>query len=92
MISLKADGTFSFSSGAADNGFGYMGVEGEQIHGVGLAESVSSNESIEYFLNGKKVSERIFGDAVKGQDQKPDVIWYDLTNENMAIIMEIISN
>lgn len=68
MLSLKADGTFSFSSGAADNGFGYKKPEGAQIHRVELAESVSSYDSIEYFLNGKKVYERMYRDAVKVQD------------------------
>ena len=86
MLSLKADGTFSFSSGALDNGFGYKIPEGDRFHSVGLAESVSSYDNIEYFLNGKKVSESVYRDAIKGQMQKPDAIWYDLTNENLLAI------
>ena len=92
MLSLKADGTFSFSSGALDTGFGYTSLEGDQIHHISLAESVSSYGNIEYFLNGKKVSERLYRDADKGQDQKPDVIWYDLTNENLSSVIKVITD
>lgn len=92
MLSLKADGTFSFSSGAADNGFGYLNPEGDLIYLVKLAESVSDDESVSYFLNGKKVSESLYRDAITMQDQKPDAIWYDLTDENMMSVMnEIMS-
>lgn len=92
MLSLKADGTFSFSSGALDTGFGYTSLEGDQIHHISLAESVSSYGNIEYFLNGKKVSERLYRDADKGQDQKPDVIWYDLANENLSSVLKVITD
>ena len=92
MLSQKADGTFSFSSGALDTGFGYKKPEGDRFHSVGLAESVSSYGNIEYFLNGKKVSERLYRDADKGQDQKPDVIWYDLTNENLSSVIKVITD
>lgn len=92
MLSLKTDGTFSFSSGAADNGFGYLNPEGDLIYLVKLAESVSDDESVSYFLNGKKVSESLYRDAITMQDQKPDAIWYDLTDENMMSVMnEIMS-
>ena len=42
------------------------------------------DDNIEYFLNGKKVSESVYRDAIKGQMQKPDAIWYDLTNESLS--------
>ena len=90
MLSLKADGTFSFSSGAADNGFGYLNPEGDLIFLVELAESISDNESVSYFLKGKKVSERLYRDAITMQDQKPDAIWYDLTDENVLSVMNVI--
>ena len=90
MLSLKADGTFSFSSGAADNGFGYLNPEGDLIYLVKLAESVSDNESVSYFLNGQKVSERQYRDAVAMQDRKPDVIWYDLSDDNIMSVMNVI--
>ena len=92
MLSLKADGTFSFSSGALDTGFGYTLLDGDQIHHISLAESVSSYGNIEYFLNGKEISETLYRAAVKGQDQKPDVIWYDLTNENLSSMLKLITD
>lgn len=90
MLSLKADGTFSFSSGASDNGFGYLNPEGDLIYLVKLAESVSDNESVSYFLNGQKVSERQYRDAVAMQDRKPEVIWYDLSDDNIMSVMNVI--
>lgn len=90
MLSLKVDGTFSFSSGAADNGFGYLNPEGDLIYLIKLAESVSAEENVSYYLNGEKVTERQYRDAVAVQDRKPDVIWYDLTNENLSSVMEAI--
>lgn len=90
MLSLKADGTFSFSSGAADNGFGYLKPEGDSIHLVELAESVSSNDGVVYFLNGQTESENLFREAVKVQDQKPDIVWYDLTNENLSALINAV--
>lgn len=92
MLSPKSDGTFSFSAGAADNGFGYMNPDGDQSRLISLAESASSDENIEYFLNGKEVSEILYRAAVKGQDQKPDVIWYDLTNENLSAVLKVITD
>lgn len=92
MLSPKFDGTFSFSSGAADNGFGYMKPDGDQSRLIRLAESVSSDEDIEYFLNGKEVSEILYRAAVKGQDLKTDVIWYDLTNENLSAVLKVITD
>ena len=92
MLSLKADGTFSFSSGAADNGFGYLNPEGDLIFLVKLAESVSSEENVSFFLNGEKVSESQYRDAVAMQDRKPDAIWYDLSDENVLSVMNVIKS
>lgn len=92
MLSLRADGTFSFSSGAADNGFGYLRSAVDQRQIAALAESVSSDETITYWLNGQQVSEALYREADKAQEQKPEVIWYDLTAENLSVLRKIIAD
>ena len=75
MIGLKADGTFSFSSGAADNGFGYasFGTLSPGIVTLGERSSLSGHS---FYLNGEQVSEETYRQAVQIQDQKPDAVWY----------------
>lgn len=92
MLSLRADGTFSFSSGVADNGFGYLRSAVDQHQIAALAESGSSGETITYWLNGQQVSEALYRLAEKGQEQKPEVIWYDLTEENLRSLMQGFAN
>lgn len=73
MNQLKADGTFSFSDGAGDNGFGYAAFgEGPRI--VTLCESSTLNGPRQFFIDGSQVSEDVYRQAVQLQDQKPDVV------------------
>lgn len=74
MIGLKADGTFSFSSGASDNGFGYASFGGLSPDIVTLGER-SSLSGHSFYLNGKQVSEEAYQQAVQAQDRKPDAVW-----------------
>ncbi len=90
MLSLKADGTFSFSSGAADNGFGYLNPKGHQFDLGEIAASESSDENIAYRLNGEAVSHAVYQAADDGQAQKPDAIWYALTQENLDAVLDVI--
>ena len=93
MLSLKADGTFSFSSGASDNGFGYMdsAVYKDNLL-IEIAASESEYDHVSYHLYGTTTSEQVYHDAVKSQKQKPDAIWYDLTNENLSSLLEVITD
>ncbi len=90
MLSLKADGTFSFSSGAVDNGFGYMSLSanGAALHE--LAASESGNERIDFYLEGQPVSQAVYEAAVDLQERKPEAVWYELTPENLAALRRII--
>lgn len=90
MLSLKADGTFSFSSGAADNGFGYMrlSANGSALHEIAASES--NDGGIDYDLEGQPVSQAVYEAAVGLQEQKPDAVWYALTPENLKILWNIL--
>lgn len=90
MLSLKADGTFSFSSGAADSGFGYMSLsaDGAALHE--LAASESSNGRIDFYLEGQPVSQAVYEAAVDLQEQKPEAVWYELTSESLEALWHIL--
>ena len=77
LLSLKADGTFSFSSGAADNGFGTASFAGGTAELFPLAESeMTDGGSVVYRVHGKEVSEAEYLAAVAGQEDKRDAVWF----------------
>ena len=55
--SLRADGTFICSSGAADWGIGSMSFDGEPfvIHNITWCESTETGDQI-YFVDGQKAT------------------------------------
>ncbi|MCM1049657.1 MAG: M56 family metallopeptidase [Clostridiales bacterium] len=92
FMNLKTDGTFLFSSGAADFGIGKMtfSESGYSIGTQAYSQSGydSNNElSIQYFVNDESCSEDEFNNAINGQEQKADVEWYDLTENNINTIL-----
>ncbi len=83
LMNLKADGTFSFSSGAADNGFGTLEFtdNGYTVHKATYCESGYSSpqeQTVSYFVDGQDATEEDFLSAIARQDQKADVLWHDL--------------
>ena len=81
MLELKEDGTFSFSSGAADSGFGYAKFGGSASI-VPLAESKSDGETIRYFKGTEQISEQEFHALFLEQDAKKDAEWFPLGGVN----------
>ncbi len=82
MKYLKADGTFSFSSGAADNGFGYLQLKGNECDYIEAAESISGGDSITYQVFSVIAKEAAYDAAMETQWIKPEAVWMDLTEEN----------
>lgn len=84
---LKKDGTFSFSSGAADSGIGKLTFDDQTctIDKYAYSESMwdSSGQHISYVLFGKKASREEVENEWKKHGAKEDVIWYDFTDENV---------
>lgn len=77
MFELKEDGTFSFSSSAADSGFGYAHFGGSASI-VPLAKSQSAGETIQYFKGDESISEPTFHALLVEQNAKKDVEWFPL--------------
>ena len=77
LLMLKGDGTFSWSSGAADNGFGRMlpGWHGYSLQVDGFMEPDESG-GIVYRVNGQEVEKSVYDGVLVHQNAKPDAIWY----------------
>lgn len=88
MLELKADGTFTFSSGAADSGYGRMSFGSEAYELVPYVYSESSydednNLNVSYFSAGEAIDEVEFYESLTAQGNKPDADWKDFTDENI---------
>lgn len=84
---LKTDGTFHYSNGAADDGYGRLKFQSDTYETdiLGHMESSQNNDSISisYFINNKPVIEESYNSFIKEQDEKKDVIWYDFSQKNV---------
>lgn len=88
ILELKADGTFTFSSGAADSGYGRMSFGSEVYEFVPYVYSESSydednNLNVSYFSAGETIDEAEFYESLAAQGNKPDADWKDFTDENI---------
>ncbi len=81
---LKADGTFSFASGAADVGFGTLkpGDETYTIESIAYSE-MAADGNVRYYSGGTPVTEEAFDRLYDAQNRKASVTWYDFTDENI---------
>lgn len=85
---LKADGTFIYSSGAADNGFGKLKFESDafKIDTLGYSESSHDDDGdliISYFINNKPVTKESFDSSMNEQSGKKDAAWYEFSQKNI---------
>lgn len=93
FMNLKTDGTFLFSGGAADSGIGKMifSETGYNVNTQAYSQSGydTNNElNVQYFINDESCSEDEFNDILNGQEQKADVEWYDLSENNINAILQ----
>lgn len=86
---LKTDGTFRFSSGAADNGWGKLRFESNafktDILGYSKSSQGDSNLTISYFINNKPVTKESFDSFTNEQSGKKDAVWYEFSQKNIEI-------
>ena len=76
MMELKQDGTFSYSSGAADSGFGRVRFDGTTYETVPESWSQSDIDGhISYFVQGRAATRADFDQAIARQDGKADAWW-----------------
>ena len=93
FMELKTDGTFTFSSSAADSGIGKLSFPekgyniDKQIYSQ--PEYDSNNKlTVQYFVNGESCSEGDFYNVMNVQDQKKGVEWYDLSADNINTVFD----
>lgn len=84
---LKADGTFRFSNGAADYGWGNLRFESTPYTTDILAYSQSSQSdtglTISYFINNGQVTKEAFDSFGNEQSGKEDAVWYEPSQKNI---------
>lgn len=85
---LKQDGTYFYSSGAFDHGVGMCAGFGED----GLnTTNLTWRSGEEYFVNNRPASADKFNAALTAQDEKPDVVWFECTDENIRNLGGVIA-
>ncbi len=90
---LKTDGTFGYSSGAADSGFGKMKFETDtfQTDTLGYSESSQGETelTVSYFINNEPVTKEAFDSFASEQSAKEDVAWYEFSEENIEAELSV---
>lgn len=92
FMDLKEDGTFSFSGGASDSGFGTIQFteDGYTVNQICYSESsydADNNMTVSYYIDGKSVTSDEFMAAVDEQNKKAGAEWYDFTDENINTLL-----
>ena len=89
LMGLKQDGTFSFSSGASDHGYGRMALMSEtgcMIEEIIWCLPADNADGVLCFVEGVETDRAGFNTAIALQDEKPSVVWYELTQDNIALL------
>lgn len=90
---LKADGTFRYSSGAADNGLGKLKFQSDAFKTEILGESKSNRSNanliISYLINNKPVTKESFDSFMNDQFVKKDAVWYGFSQKNIETELSI---
>lgn len=90
---LKADGTFGYSSGAADTGFGKLKFESDTFQTYTLGYSESSQDdaglTVSYFVNNEPVTKEAFDSFANEQSGKEDAVWHEFTEENIEAELSV---
>lgn len=87
---LKEDGTFSWSSSAAENGFGRLRFDGGEFTIENIAHISGGLDGEEfvvtYYIGGEPVTEEEYDAFATRQLEKPDAPWLDFTQENIDAV------
>lgn len=79
LTGIKTDGTFGYSSGARDNGFGKLSFQGSTCitDSIGYKKSEGSTQQYElYFIDNKQVTPDKYNSFQKEQEDKKETTWY----------------
>ena len=86
MHALKQDGTFSFSSGAMDNGVGVASFAGTETEVTELARCEAGADGTPvYALCGVMVAEDAYDTFLSAQDEKPDADGCPFTQAQLEV-------
>lgn len=93
FMDLKADGTFSFSSGAADSGFGAIQFtqSAYSVDKITYSESSydsDSNMSVSYVVDHESATEDAFLSAVNKQSETANATWYEYADEMIQTMLK----
>lgn len=92
FMSLKTDGTFTFSGGAADSGVGKIifwegGYDIDKLcYSVSQYNSANALE-VKFYADGAECSEEEYHSILAEQEEKPDATWYELTLDNINAVL-----
>ncbi|OYP48294.1 hypothetical protein CG709_03115 [Lachnotalea glycerini] len=93
----KEDGTYSYADSAADAGinkilnFNSDTVETETL-GYSQADLSGDDAVVSYFINNASVTEDDYNAFCDQQNEKKDVQWYELSDENIETIVSMDFN
>ena len=84
LTNLKEDGTFSFSSGAADSGVGRLEFSdgGYSVEKLAYSESGDDIQDVSYHIDGADATEDEFYALIDEQNKKPDAKWQKIDAES----------
>lgn len=91
FMDLKADGTFSFSSGAFDHGIGTIIYNGKECTVAPITYCQSLYDStgartVDCFVQNKAATGEEFELAIQEQHAKKGTAWYDYTTEKIDVV------
>lgn len=86
LMDLKADGTASWSDGAADNGFGRVAFTDDGYTFADIAHSALEADGVHYYAGETPIDEAEFNRLLDEQDEKTDVEWQPFTAEAITAL------
>lgn len=94
LMELKEDGTFIYSSGAADSGVAKLNFDSNTVKTDVLGYSQSSQGEtdlvISYFINDEPVDKESFDSFIIKQSEKKDTVWYEFSKENTEAVLSAV--
>lgn len=86
---IKPDGTFSFSGGVSNNGFGriFFTSDGHEVERITYSESTYSDSTVAYYVNKQPATETEYESAREEWSKQPGVSWVEYTPENAELLL-----
>lgn len=82
LLDLKADGSYGWSGGASNWGWGRMDFQ------TGKTSNISWVEGEKYYVDGQSATREAFQKAFDQRETQPDVDWYSISEVNPGGLQE----